>query len=43
MKKGDDPILVEQSLNTPIESVWKAITEVDQILRPNCDHNLSKI
>ena len=31
MKKGDDPIIVEQSFNATIESVWKAITEVDQM------------
>jgi len=31
MRKGDDPIIVEQSFNTSIESVWKAITEVDQM------------
>lgn len=31
MRKGDDPIIVEQSFNRSIESVWKAITEVDQM------------
>ena len=31
MKKDDDPIIVEQSFNATIESVWKAITEVDQM------------
>ncbi len=31
MRKGDDPIIVEQSFDTSIESVWKAITEVDQM------------
>ncbi len=31
MKKGDDPIIVEQFFNRSIESVWKAITEVEQM------------
>ncbi len=31
MRKGDDPIIVEQFFNRSIESVWKAITEVDQM------------
>jgi len=31
MKKGDYPIIVEQSFDTSIESVWKAITEVEQM------------
>jgi len=31
MRKGDDPIIVEQSFNTSIESVWKAITDIDQM------------
>ncbi|MGD2271739.1 MAG: SRPBCC domain-containing protein [Desulfobacterales bacterium] len=31
MRKGDDPIIVEQFFNTSIESVWKAITNVDQM------------
>lgn len=31
MRKGDDPIIVEQSFNTSIESVWKAITDVDRM------------
>ncbi len=31
MKKNDDPVIVEQSFNTPIEVVWNAITEIDQM------------
>ena len=31
MRKSDDPVVVEQSFNRSIESVWKAITEVDQM------------
>ena len=31
MKKDDEPIIVEQTFNLPIESIWKAITEIDQM------------
>ena len=31
MRKGDEPIIVEQSFDASIESVWKAITDVDQM------------
>ena len=31
MRKGDQPIIVEQSFDASIESVWKAITDVDQM------------
>lgn len=29
MKKTDDPIIVEQTLSATVDTVWKAITEVD--------------
>ncbi|NIT55346.1 MAG: SRPBCC domain-containing protein [Aliifodinibius sp.] len=31
MKKHDQPIIVEQSFNAPIERVWNAITDVAQM------------
>ncbi len=31
MKKSDDPIVVEETFDKPVETVWKAITEVDQM------------
>ena len=31
MRKSDKPIIVEQTFNTSIETVWNAITEVDQM------------
>jgi uncharacterized protein YndB with AHSA1/START domain len=31
MKKGDEPIIVEQSYHASMETVWKAITEVEQM------------
>ena len=31
MKKGDEPIIVEQTFDASIEKVWKAITEIDQM------------
>ncbi|MFQ5799923.1 MAG: SRPBCC domain-containing protein [Bacteroidota bacterium] len=33
MKKGDPPIVVEQSFDASIDTVWSAITEVDQMRR----------
>ena len=29
MKESDDPIVVEQKLEAPVETVWNAITEID--------------
>ena len=29
MKKGDAPIIVEQTFSAPIDAVWKAITQLD--------------
>ncbi|MHA1916673.1 MAG: SRPBCC family protein, partial [Promethearchaeota archaeon] len=31
MKKNEEPIIVEQFFNASIESVWNAITNVDQM------------
>jgi len=31
MRKSDEPIIIEQTFNTSIETVWNAITEVDQM------------
>ena len=31
MRKGDPPIIVEQSFEASIDTVWSAITEVDQM------------
>lgn len=31
MDERNQPIIVEQSFNTSIEDVWKAITELDQM------------
>ena len=31
MKTGDKPIVVEQTFNSSIESVWKAITDIGQM------------
>lgn len=31
MKTSDDPIVVEQTFNTPLDAVWKAITETDEM------------
>ncbi|MCW8848360.1 MAG: SRPBCC domain-containing protein [Melioribacteraceae bacterium] len=31
MKKSDPPIIVEEYFNTPIEEVWKSITELNQM------------
>jgi uncharacterized protein YndB with AHSA1/START domain len=31
MKASDTPIIVEQSFNSSIESVWKAITDIEQM------------
>lgn len=33
MKKIDDPIIVEQVFNKPIEVVWEAITEHNQMIQ----------
>jgi len=31
MREDDEPIVVEQTYNTPIDVVWRAITEIDQM------------
>ena len=31
MKKADPPIVIEETFETPIENVWKAITESNQM------------
>ena len=31
MKKADPPIIIEETFETPIENVWKAITEANQM------------
>lgn len=31
MKASDDPIVVEESFNASIETVWRSITELDQM------------
>jgi uncharacterized protein YndB with AHSA1/START domain len=31
MKTGDEPIVLEQTFNSSIESVWNAITEIEQM------------
>lgn len=31
MRKNDEPIIVEQIFNIPIETVWKSITEIEQM------------
>lgn len=31
MRKGDDPIVVEQHFNRPVETVWEAITEIGRM------------
>ena len=31
MRKNDEPIVVEQTFNAPIDAVWKSITEIDQM------------
>ncbi len=33
MKTNDEPIIVEQTFNASVEKVWKAITEIDQMLK----------
>ena len=33
MKKNDEPIIVEQTFNASIDTVWNAITEIDQMHR----------
>ena len=31
MRKEDEPIVVEQTFNASIETVWNAITDIDQM------------
>jgi uncharacterized protein YndB with AHSA1/START domain len=31
MRKGDEPIVIEQSFNSAVEKVWNAITDVNQM------------
>jgi uncharacterized protein YndB with AHSA1/START domain len=31
MRKDDEPIIVEQTFNTSIETVWDAITKVERM------------
>ena len=31
MKKNDEPVIVEQTYNTSMDTVWKSITEIDQM------------
>jgi uncharacterized protein YndB with AHSA1/START domain len=31
MRKNDEPVIVEQTFNTSIDTVWKSITEIDQM------------
>jgi uncharacterized protein YndB with AHSA1/START domain len=31
MKKTDEPIIVEQTFNAPVDAVWNAITEIDRM------------
>jgi len=31
MKKNEEPIIVEQTFNTSIDTVWNAITKIDQM------------
>jgi len=31
MRKNDEPIIVEQTLNKSIDTVWNSITEIDQM------------
>ena len=31
LKKNEDPIIVEQTFNTSVDSVWNAITVIDQM------------
>jgi uncharacterized protein YndB with AHSA1/START domain len=31
MRKNDDPIIIEQTFNRPIDTVWRSITEIDQM------------
>ncbi len=31
MRKNDEPIIVEQTFNTSIDTVWNSITEIDQM------------
>ncbi len=33
MRKGDPPVVVEQSFGASVETVWNAITDVDQMRR----------
>jgi len=31
MKKNEEPIIVEQTFNTSVDTVWNALTEIDQM------------
>ena len=31
MKKNEEPIIVEQTFNTSVDTVWNAITQIDQM------------
>ena len=31
MKKGDEPIIVEEIYQAPLEKVWSALTEIEQM------------
>ena len=31
MKKNEDPIIIEQTFNTSVDTVWNAITEIEQM------------
>ena len=31
MRNNDEPVVVEQTFNTSIDTVWKSITEIDQM------------
>ena len=33
MKAGDDPIVVQETFNADVETVWKSITEIDLMRR----------
>jgi len=31
MRKNDEPIIVEQTFNRSIDTVWNSVTEIDQM------------
>ena len=33
MKKEEEPIIIEETFNVPVETVWNAITQVEQMCR----------